>query len=246
MNPARRRATLRALPRWLPKHLTHKASHDRRDTRSELRRRRQVVAGVSVVGAGLLGVSLATPPGSRRFYPLTLGLAATWTAGALASGPLRRGWIEARHDRARRPVAVPVLTGVAAFGAFYGCARVARRVPVLNDAVARALLFADRGSPPLVLVTVCANGVAEELFFRGALYSAAGRRPVLTSTLAYTAATTATRNPALVLASAAMGVLFGLQRRSSGGVQEPALTHLTWSVLMMRYLPPLFRERDAP
>ena len=40
-----------------------------------------------------------------------------------------------------------------------------------------------------------------------------------------------------------MGTLFGLQRRATGGLQAPALTHVTWSVLMLRHLPPLFRER---
>ena len=35
-------------------------------------------------------------------------------------------------------------------------------------------------------------------------------------------------------------MLFGLQRRTSGGILAPALTHLTWSLLMLRYLPPLF------
>ena len=41
-----------------------------------------------------------------------------------------------------------------------------------------------------------------------------------------------------------MGTLFGLQRRASGGIQAPLLTHLTWSALMLRYLPPLFRPAD--
>ena len=30
---------------------------------------------------------------------------------------------------------------------------------------------------------------------------------------------------------------------STGGIQAPLLTHLTWSVLMLRFLPPLFRRR---
>jgi membrane protease YdiL (CAAX protease family) len=61
----------------------------------------------------------------------------------------------------------------------------------------------------------------------------------------YGLATTATRNPALVLASLAMGALFGLQRRASGGIQAPMITHATWSALMLRYLPPLFPDRPA-
>ena len=65
------------------------------------------------------------------------------------------------------------------------------------------------------------------------------------STAVYALATTATRNPALVLASAAVGTLFALQRRATGGIQAPLLTHLTWSALMLRYLPPLFRDVPA-
>jgi hypothetical protein len=46
-----------------------------------------------------------------------------------------------------------------------------------------------------------------------------------------------------MLASVVMGVLFAAQRRSTGGIQAPLLTHLTWSALMLRFLPPLFRKR---
>jgi hypothetical protein len=45
-----------------------------------------------------------------------------------------------------------------------------------------------------------------------------------------------------VLAAGVMGSLFGLQRRASGGLQAPVLTHLTWSTLMVHFLPPLFRR----
>lgn len=238
------RGTLDRIAARLPKPLTHKVPRDHRVSDDAFRRRRQVVAGVGVLGAGLLGVSLSSPPGSTRFYLLTLGVAGTWVAGAMRSGPLHLGWIETQDDSIRRPVAIPVLTGVAAFGVFYAGAHLARRIPLLRDAVARVMQFADQGVSPLVLLTTCANGAAEEIYFRGALYSALGpNNPVLKSTTAYTVATLATRNPALVLASAGMGTVFGLQRRASGGVQAPTLTHLTWSILMLRYIPPLFRER---
>lgn len=207
-----------------------------------VRRRRRTVAAVGVAGAGLLGVSLSTRPDSPQFYGLTLATAATWTAGALASGPLHRGWIERPDAPQRRPVVVPVLTGIGAFGCFYAGALVAQRIPVLDAAVRRVLRFAE-GSTPLVVLTTLANGAAEELFFRGALYEAVGERhPVLVSTLAYTATTASSHNPSLTLAGAVMGTLFGLQRRATGGVQASTLTHLTWSALMLRYLPPLFRE----
>ena len=54
-----------------------------------------------------------------------------------------------------------VVTGVGAFSLFYGAAHVCRHVPVLDKALARVLRFADRGSTPLVVLTTCANGVAE-------------------------------------------------------------------------------------
>jgi membrane protease YdiL (CAAX protease family) len=143
----------------------------------------------------------------------------------------------------RRPVITPVVTGVAAFGAFYAAALVVRRIPLLDEAITSVLSYATRGTGPLVLTTALANAVAEEVFFRGALYAAlTERRALPVSTAVYVTATAATRNPALVLASAVMGTLFAAQRRASGGVQAPILTHLTWSALMLRYLPPLFRE----
>jgi membrane protease YdiL (CAAX protease family) len=198
-------------------------------------RRRLVVAVVSWGGAKLLGASLSTQPGSRRFYQLTFGTAAAWVAGGLASGPLRCG---------QRQVVVPVGIGAGAFGAFYAVALVARRIPVLNRAISRVLRYEDKGSSPLVLLTTLTNGLAEEVFFRGALYEAAGRRPIVLSTGVYALVTTATRNPALVLASVVMGALFGLQRRTTGGIQAPIVTHLTWSALMLRFLPPLFRSSE--
>jgi membrane protease YdiL (CAAX protease family) len=199
-------------------------------------RRRRVVAGTALAGAGLLGVSLSTPPGSRKFYALTLGVAGIWTVGGWQSGPLPLGEV-------RREVAVPVAIGGAAFGAFYGAALVARRIPPLRRALTDVMQYAHQGSDRLVLTTTLANGVAEEIFFRGAVYAAAaGRQPVARTTAAYTLATTTTRNPALVIASAVMGTLFGLQRRSTGGIQAPVLTHVTWSTLMLRFVPPLFRS----
>ena len=65
--------------------------------------------------------------------------------------------------------------------------------------------------------------------------------PLRTTTLAYAAATATTRNPALVLAGVITSVVFGRQRHTTGGILAPALTHVTWSVLMLRYLPPLFQ-----
>ena len=210
-------------------------------------RRRLIVTATGIGGAGLLGISLSTKAGSPQFYILTMGLASTWAAGALSSGPLPLNTTKDRDGTWRRPVIMPVLTGAGAFGLFYGAARLARHIPPLNRAIGSVLHYADDGSTPLVLATASANAVAEELFFRGALWSlVAESHPVVKTTLAYAATTAATRNPALVLAGTATSVLFGLQRRTSGGILAPALSHLTWSLLMLRYLPPLFPAPRRP
>ena len=220
-----------------------KVPRDHHESDAAFHRRRRVVAGTALTGAGLLGASLSSTPDSRQFYGLTAATAGTWVVGGLASGPLHLGWMQRSDSTLRRPLLTPVLTGLGAFGLFYGCALVARRIPVLDRAISSVLRYADQGSDGRVLFTTLSNGAAEEVFFRGALYAAVGEKhPVAASTAVYVLATLATRNPALVLASGVMGALFGLQRRASGGIQAPMLTHLTWSTLMLRYLPPLFRD----
>ena len=231
----------RPVRRWLgrlPLHLGHVVAIDVSDTPAQARRRRRVVKVVHLIGTGLLGASLSTRPGSGRFYALTFSTAVTWVVGSLLSGPLHRGWIENRARQLNRPVVVPVGTGVAAFVLFCVGALVVRRIPLLDRAVSGALVFAKAGHGPWVLLTTCANGIGEEVFFRGAMYAALpGTDPVLSSTVVYTLTTTATRNPALVLAAGVMGTLFGYQRRATQGLQAPLLTHLTWSTLMVTLLP---------
>lgn len=227
----------------LPMSIRHVVSVCHVEPAAVVRRRQRVVAGVSLLGTGLLGVSFSTQPDSKKFYGFTAAVAATWTLGGFLSGPLHLGWIQSRDQRLRRPVITPVATGVAAFGCFYGCALLARHIPVLDRAIENVLTFADEGSTPMVVATTLANGLGEEIFFRGALYAALDAdRAVFVSTAVYTLATATTRNPALMLAAGAMGTLFSLQRRASGGLQAPALTHLTWSTLMVYWLPPLFRR----
>ena len=55
----RRHATTGLLPRWL----VEKVPRDHRESDAAFAHRRRVVAGVSVAGAGLLGVSLSSEPG---------------------------------------------------------------------------------------------------------------------------------------------------------------------------------------
>jgi uncharacterized protein len=207
--------------------------------------RRGAAAWLGAAGLGaaaLLRSSFAAEEGSARFYLLTTGLAGTWAGGALGAGPVPwrgDGWRNRPGGAARALIVVPVVTGAATFAVFYGAARVARRHRGLRRAIASVLRYAETGSTPLVVVIASGSGVAEEVFFRGALWS--GPHPLRTTTLAYAASTAATGNPALVLAGLVTSVIFGWQRDATGGVLAPAVTHVTWSLLMLRYLPPLFR-----
>jgi membrane protease YdiL (CAAX protease family) len=230
---------VRLVDRLLPR-----APRDHWEPTAAFRRRRVVVAATSVAGGALLRRAFTRQPGSPEFYGYALAVAGVWAGGALAAGPLHLGRELTRSGRLRRPVVAPGAAGVGAFGGLYACAFLARRVPVLDRAVSAVLAYAHEGNDAAVLATTLVNGVAEEVFFRGALYAAVAEgRQVAVSTAAYTATTLATRNPSLVLAAAGMGTLFGLQRRASGGVQAPAITHVVWSALVLRFLPPLF---DGP
>ena len=57
------------------------------------------------------------------------------------------------------------------------------------------------------------------------------------ATVVYVLVTAATLNLALVVAAIAMGTLLALERRATGGVLAPTVTHLTWSALMLVGLP---------
>lgn len=220
--------------------LVHKVERDHSQPDSEFRRRRVVAALVLVVGAVLLGVSLGVEPGDPSFYPLTLLVALTWVVGGLASGPLHLGHIPFRGTL-RRPVVTPIAMGLVAGLVFVAGALVVRQVPPLAGYVDDVLAHAEQGWFPLIVLVTLVNGVAEEVYFRGGLFAAVGRRhPVLVSTLVYAAATVATLNPMLVFAALLLGVVFGLQRRASGGILGPILTHVTWSSAMLLLLPPLF------
>lgn len=213
---------------------------DHRQSDDEFHRRRLVVAITLVVGATLLGVSLNVPPDSLAFYPLTFALAAAWVIGGFASGPLHLGRIHFRGEL-RRPMILPILLGLAAAAAFIVGAVVVREIEPLRAMTENVLAFARYGSLPLVAVITVVNGIAEEIFFRGALFAAIGVwHPVAISTTVYALTTVATGNPMLVATAVLLGLLLGLLRRASGGILGPILTHCTWSLTMLLVLPPVF------
>ena len=200
-----------------------------------LRRRRAVVAGTLALGTSALAGTLAAPSGSGLFYGLGLLSAVAWIGGALLSGPIPWG---RRAPAAQRDVVVAVLVAVALFVAFFAASLIAARVPALSQSVRSVLARADAGPRALVLGVALTNGVGEELFFRGALPGAIGaHHRALWGTAVYGLVTAATLNLALVVAALVMGTVFSVERRITGGVAAPILTHLSWSTLMLALLP---------
>lgn len=211
--------------------------HDQSD--AGFRRRRVTVVITLIAGTVALGFGLAVQPGDSLFYLLTLVVAVVWTVGGLLSGPLHLGY-EQHGATLRRPLLTPLLIGLAASAIFVVGALVIREIGPLRDYVVTVLDHARKGNLALITVVTIGNGIAEEVFFRGALFAAIGRKhPVLLSTLIYALATVATANPMLVFAALTLGAVLGLQRRASGGILASTITHVTWSTIMLFALPPL-------
>jgi CAAX protease family protein len=220
--------------------LIDKVERDHRQPDAAFLRRRIVVASTLAVGATLLGFSFSVRQGDPAFYALTFGLAATWTFGSLLSGPLHMGHI-LLGGTLRRPIITPIAAGLLLAALFVVGALIVRSIPSLARLAEDVLGYARLGNLWIIFMITLVNGIAEELFFRGALFAAIGAwHPVLISTVLYALATIAGGNPVLVFAAVVLGTVVGLQRRASGGVLAPILTHITWSLSMLFVLPPIF------
>ncbi|MGA8848189.1 MAG: type II CAAX endopeptidase family protein [Nocardioides sp.] len=224
---------------WIERSLWDVVPRDQRQSDRALRRRQLVTGAFVVLGAVVLGILLRLDQGSTEFVIFSLVLAGVWTVGAFASGPIYLGRI-VRHDLHIRPVVQPLVIGAALAAIFVLGALVVREIPWLADQVRGVLGFATEGYLPVLVVVTALNGIAEELFFRGAAYAAITHRPVLWTTVAYAVATLATGNVMLGFAAILLGVIVGLQRRASGGILAPIITHCTWSLTMLFALPIIF------
>ena len=219
--------------------LVQQVARDHTESDAAFRRRRLVALVTLVVGAVVLGFALRIRPGDPMFYLATLGLAGIWTTGALASGPLHLGRAHTRAGgREARPIVQSLALGAVLLVVFLVGAAVVAHVPALRDPVEHLLDHARLGSLALVALLTAVNAVAEELYFRGALYSAVGRRhAVAITTVVYALTTAGAGIPLLVLAAGLLGLLTALQRRVTGGILGPVITHLTWSLGMLFLLP---------
>lgn len=227
------------LQAWVRRAFWDVVPRDHRDTQRALRRRQVVVVVFILIGATVLGLSLRIDPGNPAFYPATFGLAAVWVVGALLSGRLHLGRT-VRREAEVRPWGLPIAVGLGLALVFVVGGLVLREIPFVVDQVRTVLDHADQGNLVLLVVITAVNGVAEELFFRGAVYAAITRYPVVWSSVAYFVATLATGNVMLSFAAIVLGVLVGLQRRASGGILAPILTHVSWSLSMLVVLPLVF------
>ena len=211
---------------------------DHTETDAAFRRRRVVAVLTLVAGTVVLTLALRIPPGDSAFYLATAGLALVWAIGAFASGPLHLGRARTRSGGDARPIVQSLALGALLLAVFLLGGAVIAHIPFLRDPVSNLLDHARLGSLPVVAVITAFNGISEELYFRGALYSAIGRRhAVLVTTVVYALTTVGSGIPLLVLAAGLLGLLTGLQRRVTGGILGPVITHLTWSLGMLFLLP---------
>lgn len=211
------------------------------ETSAVVGRRKLVVGIVLLVGAVLLGYSLSRPPGDETFVWLTLALAGVWAAGAFLSGPLHMGHIDFR-GRSKRPIVTGTAIGLGLGAIFVVGGLVAREIPGVDDYIRDVLQYSKAGPLYLIVFITVINGLAEEMFFRGSVFTALLKyRPVLTSTVLYVIATAATTgNPMLGFAAIILGSVCAFLRRATGGVLAPMLTHFFWGLVMVLALPPIF------
>jgi uncharacterized protein len=207
---------------------------------SVVRRRRVVVVVVLLLGAAALSQALRSHPGEPSFYWYSLALAGVWAFGSFASGPLHLGGLCWR-GRNQRPVISGTVIGLLLGGVFVLGGLIAREIPPVSELITHVLHYTDQGSWRLTMAIALVGGIAEELFYRGALYTALGRhRPWLISTVVYVIATLASGNPMLAFAAIILGTVCALERRATGGVLAPILTHFVWTLVVLLALPPLF------
>ena len=170
--------------------------------------------------------------GSREPLKLAYLLAAVLLLGSVLSG----GMPQAHRRRGKHPLVGPALTGAVLFVWTLVSGSVARLVPAVDRAVEEVLRQSDAGSTLALVAALTVAGVAEEVFYRGAWFERV-RLPIVTATVAHMLSTLPAGNVALTAAAGMIGGACGLSRRTSGGWFAPAVVHVTWSLLVVAFLP---------
>lgn len=201
--------------------------------------RRRVVAAITLVaGSVVMAWALRIEAGDDLFYVGTVALGVVWGLGALASGRLHLGFAHTREGQRSRGIVQALALGVLLLALFLAGSVVVAQIPALRGPVDELLDHARFGSLPLVIAITAFNGITEEMYFRGALFAAIGRKhAVAITTVVYTLVTALAGIPLLALAGALLGLVTGMQRRVTGGLLGPIITHLVWSLGMLLLLP---------
>ena len=197
-------------------------------------RRPSVVAVTLLIGVVALPLTLRLEPGNAFFLGAAFGLAAVWGGGAWLAGTR----FAVSRERAPQLLALGAAVGGSLLAACLLAGLVAGRLPVLREPAQHLLGHAGQGPTLLLIVLTVVNGVAEEMFFRGALYDTLPpRSAVITTTLVYTLMTVGSGVALLVVAAAFLGGATAWLRRRTSGLLAPTVAHLTWSVGMLLLLP---------
>ena len=212
---------------------------DHQETPEQLVQRRWISAVTLAIGSFLMAWTLRISPGDPALYAATLALGTTWVVGALLSGKLHLGSGNTRSGNPdSRAIMQSLLLGVLLVALFLAGAVVVAAVPALSDPLLGLLGYARMSVLPVLVGLLFLNAVAAELFFRGGLYAATGgQHAVLITTFVFALSTVATGIPILVVGAAVLGAVVGLQRRVTGGVLGPIITHVTWLTGMVLLLP---------
>jgi hypothetical protein len=196
-------------------------------------RRRWVVAATLLVGAVSLALTLRLEAGDARFLAGAAWMAAVWAVGAWLSGPLPHS----ERGRTGAALGTGVLAGALAVVVCAAGGLVAARVPGLREPAEQLLAHAGADTAVVVVLTLV-NGVAEEMFFRGALFDAVpSSLAVPVTSVVYALTTVGSGVLLLVVAALLLGVAAAVLRRRTGGILAPVVLHLTWSAGMLLLLP---------
>lgn len=207
------------------------------DTAAATRKRTVwVVAATGVVAAVCLAWSLRIPAGDPWFYPATFILAGVYIAGSSAA--IRMTGERLPWKVTPRGMRDAVLGGIVLAVIFVAGGFMVRFIPFLGEPVHELLNHARVGSLFMVALTTAVNGVAEETYYRGALWRVLPRgRRILVTTTAYTAVTSLVGIPLLAFAAAALGAFVGYLRERTRSLVPPIVAHLVWSLTMLFVLP---------
>jgi len=219
--------------------LVDQVPRDHSETPEQLVQRRWVSAVTLAIASFLMSWTLRISPGDPAIYAATLALGTTWVVGALMSGKLYLGSAATRRGtQDSRAILQSVLLGLLLVGLFLAAAVIVAAFPALRDPLLGLMIHARLGVLPVIVGLLFLNAVAAELFFRGGLYAATGgQHAVLITTFVFALSTIPTGMPTLVIGAAVLGVVVGLQRRVTGGVLAPIITHITWLTGMVFLLP---------